>query len=193
MDAADIASTTGTVVIACGLAIAGLFAFGIAAAPRGVKRALPPVAAFAAGVVFFALAADVSTQAHQRFGEWLSSDHGIDAPWRFEQVEDAIVMGYVAVGALAMVALLPFLIRSPRFFGSLSFALALLAGAAATNAFADVRYVTPIATQALAAAGAIELALAFSREASRDAHLLKLPHERLHGSAWRETYRARRA
>jgi hypothetical protein len=181
MDATHVASATANVVTSCGLALAGIYAFAIAATPPGRRVALPPVIAFLTGVVLIALAADEGFELHDRAGRWLWEEHAISAPGPINHIDDLFVIGYVVAGAFAMVVLLPILVRSPWFLFGLVIAAALFAGGTAFDALGATGSWTDGAEEGLEAAGAVVVALVFRREASLDRHLVKLPHARLHG------------
>jgi hypothetical protein len=181
MDAAHVASAVGNVTASVGLALAGLFAFGIAATPPGRKKTLPPVLASLAGMALVALAADEGFELHDRVGRWLWNEHKVAAPGPINHIDDVIVLGYVAAGALALLVSLPVLVRTPRFLFGMVVAGAMMAGGSAIDAFGTPESWTEIPEEALEASGAMLLALVFWREASRDGHLVKLPHARLHG------------
>lgn len=182
MDAVHLASAAGNIITSTGLALAGVFAFGMAALPARRKRALPPVLAFLAGVALVALAADEGLELHDRVGRWLWNEHAVEAPGPINHVDDVIVIGYLAAGTFGLLIALPFLARSPRFLFGLVLAGGMLGGSAAFDALGIATGGwTETPEEALEALGALMLAFAFWREAARDGHLVKLPHARLHG------------
>lgn len=181
MDPTQVATATANIATSGGLALAGIFAFAIAATPPGRRAALPPVIAFLTGVVLIALAADEGFELHDRAGRWLWDEHAISAPGPINHIDDLFVIGYVVAGAIAMVVLLPILVRSPWFLLGLTLAGALFAGGTAFDALGTAGTWTDGAEEALESAGAVITALVFRREASLDRHLVKLPHARLHG------------
>jgi multisubunit Na+/H+ antiporter MnhB subunit len=181
MDAIHVASASDNIITSVALAIAGLFALGMAWLPARHKRPLPPLLALGAGVALVALAADEGLELHDRVGRWLWNEHAIEAPGPINHVDDVIVIGYLAAGALSLLIALPFLFRSPRFLLRLMLAGVLLTAGTSFDAFGIPGNWTEVPEESLEALGALVLAFAFWREASRDAHLVKLPHARLHG------------
>ncbi|MEX2225302.1 MAG: hypothetical protein WEB52_02490 [Dehalococcoidia bacterium] len=164
MDAAHVMSALGNIAASAGLAIAGLCALLIAfSGPR--RHILPFRLAIASGAGLIALAADEGLELHDRAGRWLYQEHGVVAPGPINHVDDLFVIGYLAAGVAVLAVYARRLLRTPRFFGGLIAAGALLATGTGLDALGTTGSWTDAVEETLEAGGALLLAAVFAREA----------------------------
>lgn len=167
MDFAEALTNLTNAAAVGGLIVAGVAALAMALLRSRRSDAMPPLLALIAGAGFIALAMDATFRWHQAAGDWLDT-HGFAPPPGVNNIDDVIMMAYVAIAGLVLGASLPVIARSPRFLVAILVAGAMLAVAEALDAFASPGTWQQSAEEPLEAMGALILAVAFAFEARRN-------------------------
>lgn len=158
------ASALGNIFTSSALALAGVFALALFAWARQPQPLPRPVAGLAF-VSLVALALDEGLELHDRAGSWLWREHDVVAPGPINHVDDLFLIGYLAAGATVGLALLPRLMRFPRFLGGLVASGSLFVLGTGFDALGTSGSWTDVADEGFEAAGALMLACTFGLQA----------------------------